>query len=362
MEPFIYTLDYVKEQAKQKKFKVISTFAGGGGSSTGYRLAGADILAINEFIPEAQRVYKVNYPDTHIFPGDVRQLTGEMMLQQVGLKKGELDLFDGSPPCSSFSMSGLREEGWGRVKKYSDSEQRTDDLFFEYARLLKEIQPKTFVAENVKGLTAGAAGDLLGTGQCSVFGDEDNTIYHTLTNAGYNVKYKVLNASHYGVPQARERIIFIGVRKDIGIEPTFPKRMAGVVTAGQALEGVIVDNPPSGRTSTKAKLLYDNTEIGYGFDVACKKLFGKASWFNFIKLHPDKPSNTVTTIPVLFHWKEFRTLSILEVKRLCSFPDDYYVGEKYNKQYERLGRAVPPLMMKAIAEHIYETILKKIPL
>ena len=159
MKPFIYNLDLVKKQSDKALFNVISTFAGGGGSSTGYRLAGGKILAINEFIPEAQRVYGINYPETHIFREDIRELNGEYILNTLNLKKGELDVLDGSPPCSSFSVSGLREEGWGRVKKYSDSKQRTDDLFFEFARLLNEIQPKVFICENVKGITIGEASD-----------------------------------------------------------------------------------------------------------------------------------------------------------------------------------------------------------
>ena len=152
-KPFIYDMNFVREQSSKELFKVISLFAGGGGSSTGYRLAGGKVLAINEFVPAAQESYAKNYPDTYIFKQDIRELTGDIILEQLGLKKGELDILDGSPPCSSFSTAGLRQKGWGRVKKYSDLEQRTDDLFFEFARILKELQPKVFVAENVKGLS-----------------------------------------------------------------------------------------------------------------------------------------------------------------------------------------------------------------
>jgi DNA (cytosine-5)-methyltransferase 1 len=175
MKPFIYNLSDVIRESNRNLFTFISTFAGGGGSSTGYRLAGGRPLAVNEFIPEAQRVYNINYPDTKIYPEDIRNLTVERLLNELELEPGELDIFDGSPPCSSFSSVGLKEKGWGKVKKYSDSEQRTDDLFFEYARLLKGLQPKAFIAENVKGITMGKANDLLGNGQMTVFGDEEET-------------------------------------------------------------------------------------------------------------------------------------------------------------------------------------------
>lgn len=365
MKPFVYNLDYVKQQASKKLFTAFSTFAGGGGSSTGYRLAGGHILGINEFIPEAQRVYGINYPDTKIFPQDIRQLTGKQILEAIELNPRELDIFDGSPPCSSFSMAGLREEGWGKVKNYSDSEQRTDDLFFEYARLLKELQPKVFVAENVKGIVMGAAADLLGNGQMNMWGAEEETIYYKLVEAGYNVKYKVLNAADFGVPQARERTIFIGVRNDIAIEPSYPKASgtALYVSSKEALEGLeltkeeLLDLDKGGR-GLKFEELWHSTDPGNSFSVASKKLFNKASWFSQTKVNPKEPCCTITThSEVISHWQECRLFSIKEIKRFFSLPDDYYVGDDYLKAFERCGRMVPPLMMRAIATNIYENIL-----
>ena len=189
MKPFIYDMQFVKEQSEKNLFSVVSMFAGGGGSSTGYRLAGGNVLAINEFVPMAQETYTANYPDTHIFKEDIRKLTGESILNKIGLNKGELDILDGSPPCASFSIAGAKEKMWGKVKKYSDTEQRTDDLFFEFARILNDIQPKVFVCENVAGITSGESANLLGSGQYSFFGGEENTIYHSLVNCGYNVRY-----------------------------------------------------------------------------------------------------------------------------------------------------------------------------
>lgn len=355
-------MDFVHSQEAKKLFTVVSTFAGGGGSSTGYRLAGGHVLAINEFIPEAQKTYALNFPHTHIFRQDIRKLTGKMILDQIGLAQGELDIFDGSPPCSSFSMAGLREKGWGRVKKYSDSEQRTDDLFFEFARLLKEIQPRVFIAENVKGLTLGAASGLLGSDQMSLFGDHEDTIYHTLCNCGYNVRFKVLNAAHYGVPQARERTIFIGVRKDIRKEISYPPiNKHTFVSAGEAIEDIELAEKdfirPTKGTMTNA--LWDNTEIGHSFEEASIKLYGKKGWFSFQKLDPTRPACTFTTkADGFFHWEEKRIFDIQEIKRFFSMPEDYRMTGNYTKDAERLGRMVPPLMYKAVAEHVYNTILK----
>jgi DNA (cytosine-5)-methyltransferase 1 len=148
MEPFFYTMNHVFEQSSKSLFNCVSLFAGAGGSSTGYRLAGGKILAINEFVPAAQDTYHTNYIDTYIFPEDIRVLQGSTILNKINKKVGELDILDGSPPCSSFSIAGKKEEMWGQIKKYSDTEQRTDDLFFEFARILNDIQPKVFIYEN----------------------------------------------------------------------------------------------------------------------------------------------------------------------------------------------------------------------
>jgi DNA (cytosine-5)-methyltransferase 1 len=125
-----YKLEDVKKASEQSLFNVVSLFAGGGGSSTGYRLAGGRVLAINEFIEAAQDAYARNYPETHIFKEDVRLLKGEMILDKIGMDRGQLDILDGSPPCASFSTAGKREKGWGIEKKYSDKVQRVDDLFY----------------------------------------------------------------------------------------------------------------------------------------------------------------------------------------------------------------------------------------
>jgi DNA (cytosine-5)-methyltransferase 1 len=362
MKPTIYKLDDVKKSSDRKLFNVVSLFAGCGGSSTGYRLGGGDVLAINEFIPLAYQSYNKNYPETHIFTQDVRELSGEMILNQIGLKVGELDILDGSPFCASFSMAGVREEGWGKEKNYSDTTQRVDDLFFEYARLVKEIQPKVFVAENVKGLTLGSASNLLGSNQMGMFGDEQDTIYHTLVNCGYNVRYKVLNGKDFGVPQQRERLIFIGVRKDIDASITFPKGNREIVTIRSAFEGLI--NPEN-------ELLESSMSEGKVKDVAYKvkqgesgEKYAKNKYFGLKRPNYDDVCFTILARQgnkaAILHPIETRQLTISEIKRIMSFPDDYYVGDKYIQKCERLGRAVAPLMMKAVSEHIYETILKSI--
>lgn len=350
-----YTLDFVKAQSKKELFTVVSLFAGGGGSSTGYRLAGGKILAINEFIPAAQECYKNNYPETHIFPQDVRKLTGNRILTKIGMQPGELDILDGSPPCSSFSMAGLREKGWGKEKEYSGKKQRTDDLFFEFARILKEIQPKVFICENVKGITVGQSKFKLGSSQKGFFEDEDNSIVRELTLSGYQVKFKVLNAMHFGVPQRRERTIFIGIRNDINKKVSFPNRQFPIITVRQSFKGLLESDIDPECIIEKYAVYPELLKLRPGEQ--------SLKYFSLLKVHPDQVSPTITatsgTVGAAcpMHWDN-RKLSVKETIRISGFPDDYYLGEKYAHKIERLGRAVPPLMMKAIAEHVYNTILK----
>ena len=205
---FLYKKYFMKdviEASKQEKFTVISTFAGGGGSSTGYRLAGGKILLVNEFVEAARQTYKDNYPDTEILPQDIKDLTGFDFLDTAGIRPGELDILDGSPPCSAFSIAGKRDKGWDQEKEYSEGKkvENIEDLFLEYVRIAKEIKPKVIVAENVKGITVGEAKQKL------------NEFINAFQNIGYDVTYKVMNAAHYGVPQARERTMFVCVREDV---------------------------------------------------------------------------------------------------------------------------------------------------
>ncbi len=364
MKPYIYTIDDVNKASEEKRFNVVSLFAGVGGSSTGYRLAGGNVLAINEFIEKAWMSYQKNYPTTHIFKGDIRELSGDMILNALNLKKGELDILDGSPPCASFSVAGLREEGWGKVKDYSDTKQRVDDLFYEFARVLKELQPKVFIAENVKGITMGAASSLLGDSQFSLFGDEQDTIYHTLVNCGYKVRYKVLNAQNFGVPQSRERTIFIGVRNDFDIPITFPKKFDYLVTTREAFADLLhseAEIAEATHRDGKVKSIVTQMKEGESGDMYMEK----RTYFGLKRVFSDRPSWTICQRQgnkgaCVLHWEEDRELTIKELIRVMSFPDDYYLGEKYKDKCERLGRAVPPLLMKAIANHVYETILKPI--
>lgn len=330
-------------------YNVVSTFSGCGGSCLGYRMAGYRVLWASEFIPAAQATYKANHPNSILDTRDIRQVQPEDILTATGMGVGDIDILDGSPPCAAFSTTGKREKGWGTVKKYSDSKQRVDDLFFEYTRILKGLQPKVFVAENVSGLVKGTAKGYF------------IEILKTLKSCGYRVKCKLLDAQWLGVPQMRQRTIFVGVREDLGLEPVHPKPIAYQYFVRDAISDITKDDSdryilPEG----KIKLLYLNTkdcEKGR-FEDAHIRLFGKSSAFNHARAVWDLPSRTILQgSQSVYHPEEARTFSINELKRICAFPDDFILKGTFTQQWERLGRAVPPVMMMHIAKTIQLRIL-----
>lgn len=203
---------------------VASTFAGAGGSSTGYRMAGYRVLAAVEFVPAAQNSYAANMSErTTLLRRDIRRVTAKDMLRAAGVGIGELDVLDGSPPCEPFSTAGRRDATWNQQREYSGQTQRTDDLFYEFARLVEGMQPRVFVAENVTGLVKGRAKGYF------------KRIMTALRACGYSVEARVLDASWLGVPQSRQRVIFIGVRNDLERTPAWPAPLAYQFTVRDAI-------------------------------------------------------------------------------------------------------------------------------
>ena len=363
-----YNLQDVHDASAKNKFNVISTFAGGGGSSTGYRLAGGKILCINEFVQEARNTYAENYPDTPILPDDIKELTGQDLLDAAGIKAGEVDILDGSPPCSAFSMAGAvvqgggHTKGFGKTKKYSDGKkvENIEDLFFEFLRVAEEIKPKVIVAENVAGLMMGEA----------------KQYYYKITNTfekiGYDVSSMVLDSSHYGVPQTRKRVIFIAVREDVteavgltfmNIAGIFPDKFSEAITCGDAFSDLVYDEE-------EIKMLTEKFAKGSHFETASKMpldpekvLTGcdyhpKGHHFNMKRISRHKPSPTITASGGCIHWSEMRKLALCESQRAMSLPDDFKLTGKWEQRSERMGRMVPPLMMKAVADAVYDNVLK----
>lgn len=213
----------IAERVGSNGLTVVSTFSGCGGSCLGFEMAGYRVLWASEFVEAARNVYALNHPGVILDGRDIRDVKPEDILSAIGKQQGEVDVLEGSPPCASFSTAGKRHKAWGQVKKYSDTEQRSDDLFFEYVRILDGVRPRVFVAENVSGLVKGAAYGYF------------ELIMRAMRRCGYRVRAKVLDAQWLGVPQERKRVIFVGVREDLEIDPQFPKPLPYRYTIREAL-------------------------------------------------------------------------------------------------------------------------------
>lgn len=312
---------------------VISTFAGCGGSSLGYSMAGFRELLAVEWDDNAVETFKLNFPDVPVYHGDIAKLSVEKVLEMTGLKPGELDVFDGSPPCQGFSTAGKRQ-----------MDDPRNSLFREYVRLLRGLKPKVFVMENVSGMVKGV--------MKFVFVE----ILKELKASGYKVSARLLNAMYFGVPQSRERMIFIGVRDDLGVEPSHPAAETEAVNARDALFGVEQFGFCKKVSPALSKVIPFIKQYSDGGDVTGKTFFStkRLSW--------EKPFRTISkdmvgTRSAMVHPEEHRPITIAEAKRGGAFPDKYIFIDDYKVSLPRIGNSVPPLFMRSIANHIRAKIL-----
>ena len=386
-----YTLDDLKKSSDRKLFSYISFFAGGGGSSAGYKLAGGDCRFVNEFQQVAVNTYLANWPSTPHICGDIKNITGKKIMEMTGLKVGELDILDGSPPCPPFSMSGTKQKGWNKEKvAYGMKQQNIEDLTWEMIRITSEMKPKVVICENVKGLTMDYAKQHLDR-MCADFEKE-----------GYTTTYKVLNGIHFGVPQKRQRVFIVSVRNDvldkIGmpwmlISSIFPESANEEPTIEDAIGDLRLDNEnsveayelcESMKTSAKYKWLKrleknPNRVLSVGDDVvgpwydkviAHRKKMGKSipekksSFYQSRRVPWNQASHTLseqgmmTSLAVHLHPEEDRVFTTKEGARIMTLPEDYINTGTLNERLARIGLMVAPMMMKHLAESIYEKVLE----
>lgn len=330
------------------KGKVFSCFACGGGSTMGYKLAGFDVIGCNEIDPKMMEAYKANHNPKYAFLEPIQTFKNRTDLPS---ELYELDILDGSPPCSSFSMAGNRDKDWGKEKKFREgqSEQVLDTLFFDFIELAEKLQPKIVIAENVKGLLMGKAKEYV------------KKIYEDFDKAGYYVQHFLLDASTMGVPQKRERVFFIALRKDLATPFLYTKDMFTIVPR------LNLDfNEPEIKykeieckyaTEGEYKLMpsvekyYDQVKIGESFST----VHPRKNMFNFFKADPERVLPTLLSNEKardgVFHYSTKRSLTKKERLLAGSFPLDYNTQNKMACYI--VGMSVPPLMTANIASEIY---------
>jgi DNA (cytosine-5)-methyltransferase 1 len=339
------------------KGKVFSCFACGGGSTMGYKLAGFDVLGCNEIDPKMIEAYKVNHNPKYAFLEPIQTFK---LRKDLPKELYELDILDGSPPCSSFSMAGSREDAWGKEKKFREgqAEQVLDTLFFDFIDLAKELQPKVVVAENVKGL-------LVGNAKSYVI-----KIHEEFDKAGYYVQHFLLNGSKMGVPQRRERVFFVALRKDLAEPFLDAKDMFNIqpkikfdfnedeILFKEFYQKGLDDRPSS--KDGKMFSYWNNRKAGdKNFADTIQRTDGVHKCFNNYYLYNDKiPSTYTSNSDVFYLFDEYRKPNKFESCCIGSYPQDYNF---YNVQYYYLiGMSVPPVMTAQVATNIYEQWLSNI--
>jgi DNA (cytosine-5)-methyltransferase 1 len=326
--------------------KVMSTFACGGGSSMGYKRAGCEIVAANDIDPEMAWHYKRNLNPPNYFLCPIRDL----LTKDLPPELFALDILDGSPPCSTFSMAGSREEGWGKDKHFREGQakQVLSDLFFDYLDLVERLKPRVAIAENVKGMILGNAKGYT------------KMIMARFREIGYRPQLFLLNGADCGVPQRRERVFFVAIRDDIfapplKLAPTHPWISAGEATSDmqELTDNEIRDTAPAPNDLK----WWSKTKPGSDYGVAAMKETGKPTGFSIKRLSSASPSNTLPASEIIRHWSQCRSLTFREWKRLGSFPDDYEAKTDKIGKY-MIGMSVPPKMTEVVARAVIDQWLK----
>lgn len=301
----------------------------------GYKLAGFKHLGGVEIDKTMAAIYKRNHHPEHFYLEDIRDFNQRSDLPS---ELYQLDLLDGSPPCSSFSMSGNREKYWEKKKKFREgqSAQTLDDLFFHYIDTVEKLKPKVAIAENVKGLVIGNAKSYV------------RKIHKRFVDAGYNVQLFSLNAATMGVPQFRPRVFFIASRKDLGF-----KKLELKFNQRPILYREIEDDDNSNKLSLCQEKYFHQCKEG----ATLASVHSKGSMFGHRKMNRNKPVFTIAARGYLLHYKKPRILSDNELKLAATFPLDYDFTKTKVKYV--VGMSVPPVMAANIAHEIYKQWLSK---
>jgi DNA (cytosine-5)-methyltransferase 1 len=336
------------------KGTVFSCFACGGGSTMGYKLAGFDVIGCNEIDPKMMEAYRTNHKPKYSYLEPIQTFK---LRKDLPKELYNLDILDGSPPCSSFSMAGNREKDWGKEKKFREgqAEQVLDNLFFDFIDLAKELQPKVVVAENVKGLMLGNAKEYV------------RRIYKAFKAAGYELRIApyLLDASKMGVPQRRERVFFIALRKDlanpfmeqIDMFQSAPKLELNFNEPGISYGEVECGHVEEFEKISPCDLLYYD-ECKPGDSIA--SVHPKGHRFNSIKLNKNTVSNTIAAGSDIFHYEQKRKLTKNELCKIGSYPMDY--NFLTNKPIYLIGMSVPPVLVANMSNEIYQQWLIMIEL
>ena len=341
-QDYIWNLSDLKKIPKNG-YKVFSCFSCGGGSSMGYKLAGYEVLGNCEIDPKINDMYVKNHHPKYNFLMGVQDFYKPENIPNIPDELYHLDVLDGSPPCSTFSLAGMREAAWGKEKKFREGQakQVLDDLFFEFANVVELLKPKVVVAENVKGLILGNAKGYV------------NLIIKRFKEIGYDCQLFLLNAATMGVPQRRERTFFICRRSDLEM----PKIQLHFNEKPIMYDEFADDEyePLNKNTLTYArwcKRKNGDTKIS---DTVKRTENGKVSGFNTAYLLKNSVPVTLVASNRPLRFDKPGYPSVRDIKIIQTFPQDYdFCG---NEPIYVCGMSVPPFMMRGVAKAVAEQLL-----
>ena len=340
--------DYPKEK---NGLKVFSCFACGGGSTMGYKLAGCEVIGCLEIDKRMNDVYVKNHNPKHNYLMDIREFN-KVPNNELPQELFNLDILDGSPPCTTFSMAGQREESWGKTKKFREgqTEQTLDDLSFVFIETVNKLKPKCVVMENVEGLLQGNAWGYV------------QEIYKRFKNSGYSVKHYLLKGEEMGIPQKRHRVFFIAVRSDIDFDFESLNMMFYYNPVTYEKINFQKGNPPS----EKFKALIENAKPTEGDLVkSWNRLFNnngeKRMYFNHILCHKRNVFPTVSAgHSCLWNYDNVCQVSSRDIVYAQTFPEDYdFMSDKFSVINYICGMSVPPIMIKRVVERLIESNIFK---
>jgi DNA (cytosine-5)-methyltransferase 1 len=308
----------------------------------GYKLAGFDVIGNLEIDKKKNDAYIKNHDPKYNYNQDIREFR---MREDLPKELYNLDVLDGSPPCLTFSMAGCRDEKWGEVFSHDGIKQRWDDLYFEFIELAKKLQPKVVIAENVKGILLGDAIHYV------------RRIYERFEHAGYYCQHFLLNSSSMGVPQRRERVFFVCLRKDLASKFL---QTINLFEEKPCIDLEFKEHPITLRDCDlelgepiKGCYLEDYNRLKNGEE----KKYLQSSLIGIDDVHPtilEGYSDKASPMP---DWTP-KWLSSKDLCKIGTFPSDY----DFNgiKPHKLIGRSVPPVMMAQISSRVYEQWLSKI--
>lgn len=333
----------------KNEFKVISLFSGCGGLDLGFEKAGFEIPIANEYDKSIWETYEANHPNTKLIKGDIRDIKAEDF-------PADVDGIIGGPPCQSWSEAG----------SLRGIEDARGQLFYEYIRILRQVKPKFFLAENVSGMLASRHNEAV------------KNIISMFEKSGYDVSLTLVNAKNYGVAEERKRVFYIGFRKDLNINFIFPKGSTEDDTKKLTLKDVIWDLKDTAvATTDKNKhnpaAINNNEYFIGGFSPIFMSRNRVKGWNEQAftvqasgrqcQLHPQAPK-MVRIDNNHYQWKEgyehlYRRMTVREIARIQGFPDSFrFIYDNVNNGYKMIGNAVPVNLAYEIALAIKENLQK----